>query len=97
MKMPFGKYKGWELSKVPEDYLMWVLEECNIKEALATAIEIQLGLRVVETVDNDVVSRWYRQMASEFHPDKRGGTHLGMLAVNRGRELLLELMNNAPR
>lgn len=25
MKMPFGKYKGVEMSKLPQDYLNWII------------------------------------------------------------------------
>jgi len=43
--MPFGKYKGWALERVPEDYLIWVLENCErIRPTLRAAIRGQLGL-----------------------------------------------------
>lgn len=28
-KMPFGKYRDWKLSTIPNDYLRWVLTNCN--------------------------------------------------------------------
>lgn len=37
------------------------------------------------------VAAWFRRMALEFHPD-RGGSNDAMRAVNRGLELLKELL-----
>jgi hypothetical protein len=41
-----------------------------------------------------LVSQWYRSLSREYHPDL-GGSHEAMKAVNRGRELLLQLMEDA--
>jgi uncharacterized protein (DUF3820 family) len=38
-----------------------------------------------------LAGQWYRRLAVEFHPD-RGGSHEAMKAVNRGRDLLLEMV-----
>lgn len=46
MKMPFGKYKGDDLDDILDDYLQWVLDNCDIEsETLLRAIEIRMGLR----------------------------------------------------
>jgi uncharacterized protein (DUF3820 family) len=37
--MPFGKFKGWELSKVPGYYLEWVLKKCVISDEFRSKIE----------------------------------------------------------
>ena len=39
----------------------------------------------------DYITDWYRTLAKEFHPDRRGRSHLGILAINRAKELLLEV------
>jgi hypothetical protein len=38
-----------------------------------------------------VIGKWYRQLALEFHPNRRG-SHEGMIAVNRANELLQEMV-----
>ena len=39
-KMPFGKYKNKMLMDIPEDYLLWVLQNCrSVKPDLRNAIE----------------------------------------------------------
>lgn len=38
------------------------------------------------------VDDWYRRLSIEFHPDRRGGSNEGMKAVQRGRELLKEML-----
>ena len=44
MKMPFGKYRGEDVADVPEDYLAWVIENCELRsEAIADAIEARLA------------------------------------------------------
>lgn len=108
MRMPFGRYKNLELDKIPEDYLFWVLDNCDLSRRghLKEAIQRVLGVwqyrpnnashkaespRSDPKIDAALVDRWYRKMALEFHPDHRG-THEGMKAVNRGRELLLEML-----
>jgi hypothetical protein len=43
--MPFGKYQGRELDDVPQDYLLWVLENCKkINPYLRRAILDELGI-----------------------------------------------------
>lgn len=49
MDMPFGKHKGTPLEDVPEDYLVWVLDNCErISPTLRRAIQQVLGLEVDE-------------------------------------------------
>lgn len=31
MKMPFGKYKGWDVQNTPKQYLEWVLANVKLK------------------------------------------------------------------
>ena len=98
MIMPFGKHRGKQLRDVPEPYLVWVLDNCNdISPTLRWAIEEVLEIRQDEPASGvpalpiaELVDPWYRRLATEFHPDLRG-THDGMVAVNRAKDLLLEM------
>ena len=38
-KMPFGKYKGWHISEVPDSYIAWLLYDNIVKGRLRTQIE----------------------------------------------------------
>ncbi len=44
-KMPFGRYAGWVLIDVPEDYLLWLAKkgwpEGQLGQLLALALEIK--------------------------------------------------------
>lgn len=90
MILRFGKYKDRDLSEVPEHYLTWLLKECrNLSPTMRAEINRLLSGAVVPT--EDIVTKWYRRLAREFHPDL-GGSHEAMKAVNRGRELMIELL-----
>jgi hypothetical protein len=43
-----------------------------------------------------IAARWRRQMAAEYHPDI-GGNHEAMLVVERGWELLKQIVNDAAK
>ena len=97
MIMPFGKHRGKPIQNVPGDYLRWVLKNCsNATPQLRRAIERELRpdvppSRTVPSVQfAELVPVWYRKLAMEFHPDKRG-SHDGMIAVNRAKDLLVEM------
>jgi hypothetical protein len=100
--MPFGKYRGSLLSEIPISYLAWVLNTCtNASPYLRAEIHRVLAAEAESTVKQQdalcspgLVSQWYRQLSREYHPDL-GGSHDAMKAVNRGRELLLQLMEDA--
>ena len=44
-KMPFGKYEGWSLSKIPERYFLWFREQGfpagKLGEQMAMMLEIK--------------------------------------------------------
>ena len=94
MIIAFGKHKGKRLEDLPTAYLWWLLDECG-SVTPAMRREIRRILDFLLTTGEAIAlpplaSRWYRQLATEFHPDK-GGSHEAMKAVNRGRDLLLQM------
>lgn len=97
MEMPFGKYRGQELSDVPGDYLVWVLENVDMSKrpTLRAAIEQRLGLTGMASGDRiDLVATirdWYRRLALDFHPDHRGSNE-AMLAINEARDRLCKML-----
>lgn len=37
--VPFGKYKGWHISEVPDSYIAWLLYDNIVEGSLRTQIE----------------------------------------------------------
>ena len=127
MRMPFGRFKGWDIEDVDEDYLVWLLDHATLRPTLRRAIEEQLGILDLERrrerlardcerlaaerqsldaelnrmyatwhktaadLNEGIIGTWYRRLAREFHPDLRCGSNAEMKAINRARDLLLEL------
>ena len=98
--MPFGKHKGKDLEDIPEPYLTWVLDHCELKSAsLETEIKRVLGL--VPRIDFFMqpslqeLKPIYRRMASKYHPD-RGGSTEAMIAVNDFWEQISKLLQQPP-
>lgn len=49
MKMPFGKHKGRPLKDVPDDYLLWVVDNCkSVSPTLLQAIKVRLEVESPE-------------------------------------------------
>lgn len=92
--MPFGKHKGKRLCDVPTDYLKWCLDNCDrMTPSLRNAIKHQLAKaeKPANVPSVNVCHQWYRTLSREFHPDL-GGSHEAMKAINRGRDVLLQLV-----
>ncbi len=92
MIIAFGKHKGKRLEDLPTAYLWWLLDECGsvtpaMRREIRRILDVDHGAAIALPA---LANRWYRKLATEFHPDK-GGSHEAMKAVNRGRDLLLEM------
>jgi hypothetical protein len=104
MRMPFGKWRGHLISTIDPGYLRWLLRECDnldprlrqaaIDSLLARGEPLEEELRATHQLADmrGVVRSWYRTLALEFHPDRRLDDGRAMVAVNRGHELLKELL-----
>jgi hypothetical protein len=53
MIMPFGKYKGQQVEDIPDGYLRWALENCNLTADLQKEMEDQLGAREGQGIVRD--------------------------------------------
>jgi uncharacterized protein (DUF3820 family) len=96
--MPFGKFKNEPLSSVPDSYILWLVENVEIREPLLSGIAVELRYRGLEVgqapatrgPDRDMVHKVYKKLAIEYHPDKQGGNGDVMKGINIFRDKLRE-------
>ena len=89
MKMPFGKFKSYDLAELPDNYLEWLWFEIDLREPLKSAVHREYsarenGFSVTETsgtLDADKVKKIYRNLARQYHPD-HGGDNGIMTGIN---------------
>src|SRR5205807_1712399 len=48
MQMPWGKFKGRELTRLPVPYLRWLRRECKLDDVLAAGVEYALRGRIYD-------------------------------------------------
>ncbi|MFB3901915.1 MAG: putative quorum-sensing-regulated virulence factor [Acidobacteriota bacterium] len=96
--MPFGRYKGRPLSKLPEPYFRWLLT-IDLRPPLVDAVwkEAERRNQKALTCDSpgippdlapaltEMVTRGFRAAAREHHPDVGGDSEL-MRVFNAARE-----------
>lgn len=92
--MPFGKYKGCEVSNLPKPYLDWLYHNVELRGLLE--VEVARALLgpsyyddTPQVIETGKVKKIYRELALKWHPD-RGGSVSAMQAVNEFYELLRE-------
>lgn len=98
-RMPFGKHYDKPLCEIPLGYLEWLANNVVMQGDLKRHVTAEIAFRnatsgqvVVPPREIDVAA-WYRRLSIEFHPD-RGGSCEAMVAINRGKELLQEMLTN---
>ena len=93
MILQFGKYKGYDISNIPEDYLDWLISTTqktlsDYKEEKARREYMQeASLPWVERV----IQAGYRSLAMQHHPDHGGNTE-DMRQINAAHEKLKQLV-----
>jgi hypothetical protein len=100
--MPFGKYAGQALRRIPADYLSWLLSLGHLRNPLRAAVQAELERRAAREAEHaarardvcpdaeiarQLIDRGLRVMARENHPDL-GGDHATMVAINATAEWL---------
>ena len=48
MRIPFGKYKGQDITALPDEYLLWLLENIELRDPLLSAVEEEVAERGLE-------------------------------------------------
>lgn len=83
--LKFGKYKGWQLSEVPEDYLEWLIsqQQKTIDEYQAEVDRRHSDL----SWEQKIVQAGYHALSLKHHPD-RGGNTSDMKNLNAAHESL---------
>jgi hypothetical protein len=92
--MAFGRYRGWALDELPDDYLAWLRGLDDLREPLRSAVDREWQRRFTEPSDalaplppeavpiaDELVTAGYRALTHRHHPDT-GGDHRTMLLVN---------------
>ncbi|MBA2883060.1 hypothetical protein HNR65_003417 [Desulfosalsimonas propionicica] len=83
MKMPFGKYRGFEVDEIPEDYLRWLVKNVNLREPLRSSVFEALDEHPEREIlpEQATIKTIYRRLSMKYHPDK-GGDTAAMQAIN---------------
>lgn len=91
MRMPFGKYRGFQVDDLPEDYLQWLIDNVDLREPLRSAVYETVGLEMSASLPaGNEIKQIYRRLARKWHPDHGGSTE-AMQAIN---EFYIELTEN---
>lgn len=102
MVFTFGKYADYPLEEIESTYLCYALDTFKIPDLLRRQCRAELVRRYgIEhaTINGAVesmgdlrlrIKQTYRELALKHHPDRPGGTHAAMLAINEFNQALSE-------
>ena len=96
MILQFGKYKGYDLQQVPDDYLQWIAETQRKTLAEYEAEQTRrLNLQEARlSWAERMVQAGFRTLAMEHHPD-RGGNNEAMRQVIAAQARLKEMLRES--
>jgi len=92
--MPFGKYRGEQISEISLGYLAWLVESANLKGEIRDVVTVEIIRRVdcyavkkKPKKNTTKATKIYRILAQKYHPDK-GGTNESFRAIKEFYDLL---------
>jgi len=102
MEMPFGKYRGVQVTELQFNYLQW-LTSIELMEPLRTVVREEYDKRLHDQsrwegpidlkVIDEIISAGVRGLARVHHPDV-GGDHQTMALINNTADWLREKARN---
>jgi uncharacterized protein (DUF3820 family) len=95
-KLTFGKYQGYELEDVPEEYIQWVIDR-NKTQLEDYERELDRRARVgqsTETMIHKIVTEGFRALSKKYHPDAGGSDKL-MHELGASKDFLMDLLKKA--
>ena len=96
MILQFGKYKGYDLQQVPDDYLHWIIEtqKKTVAEYEAEQTRRQNLQEARLSWAERMVQVGFRTLAQQCHPD-HGGNNESMRQVIAAQACLSELLKTS--
>jgi hypothetical protein len=91
--MTFGKYEGWDIRDVPDDYLQWLI--MSTEQTLKMCKDELERREAAEEADMSwmerIIKTGYRELVKRHHPDA-GGQKEDMQALNASYDALSEAL-----
>jgi Putative quorum-sensing-regulated virulence factor len=99
MVLPFGKYRGLDVTDAPTQYLQWLADQDWLRNSLRSAIEDELERRagmgsrsgppvkINTKIADSIIRAGVRAMSKTHHPDL-GGDHELMVRINTTADTL---------
>lgn len=88
LTFPFGKYKGFRISEIPINYVVYALQNMDLPEELNEQLrDVLIEQLDLSFADNVNVKSAYRNMCKKYHPDM-GGSDYAMQIINEFYNLL---------
>ena len=88
LTFPFGKYKGYRISEIPLNYIVYALENMDLPDELNEQLrDVLIESLNLETRNSLNIRPAYREMCKRHHPDL-GGSDYAMQIINEFYNLM---------